>query len=408
MTGRWPAHPRPRDGESLTSWFARTARANGASPAAWFAFIHGRFHSAVDLDMREDGRLWDVLSERTGHGDAAAIRAMTLLDVSRRLGPRAAGRWVLSASRRASRPKARWCPRCLAQDDAPYLRRCWRLEWVLWCPNDGVRLRDACPTCAAPLDLRQLHWRAPFASCWRCGEGLARGSACDESAEPAVVRDATREALVALDTPSCDFGAVWGLQRWIERLKPAGRVELLRALNVPAEPVAADAHERNALTFALAWRLASWPDLADVTRRFQVTFNAATRRLCPVSLAGLRQPSDSAARRRDRIRARVFATAERLRAQGAPATVDRVAFEAGVSLETIHHLERSVGEIATGAENVALKVDDAIEALRQRGAAVTVSGVRRELVRRGVAPEARVLRSLVYRARETALRPTGP
>ncbi|MFO0601692.1 MAG: hypothetical protein U0324_00900 [Polyangiales bacterium] len=172
--------------------------------------------------------------------------------------------------------------------------------------------------------------------------------------------------------------------------------------------MAADAHERNALTFALAWRLASWPDLADVTRRFQVTFNAATRRLCPVSLAGLRQPSDSAARRRDRIRARVFATAERLRAQGAPATVDRVAFEAGVSLETIHHLERSVGEIATGAENVALKVDDAIEALRQRGAAVTVSGVRRELVRRGVAPEARVLRSLVYRARETALRPTGP
>lgn len=49
-----------------------------------------------------------------------------------------------------------YCSRCL--DERPvYLRRLWRLEFVVSCPRHGALLRDACPICDAPFIPHRYH-----------------------------------------------------------------------------------------------------------------------------------------------------------------------------------------------------------------------------------------------------------
>ena len=43
------------------------------------------------------------------------------------------------------------CVKCLAEDDAPYFRRKWRLAFVTICTRHQIELTDRCPTCAAPI-----------------------------------------------------------------------------------------------------------------------------------------------------------------------------------------------------------------------------------------------------------------
>lgn len=397
-------HPQPQAGESLTSWLTRLARANASSLSSWLAAERGTFAPRTDDDRRDAPALWSLLAERAAvEGGALAVRALTLLDVEATFGRRAASRWLLSTDRRGGRFKARWCPACVAEDEEPYLRRCWRLEWVLWCPRDGARLRDACCACGAALDVQRVRWADPLLSCWRCEAPLADRSLAADSC-PGFVREAVREALIELAPGSrgtAEFGAVERLQAWIERLDPAHQLEFFPPGVPPDVGVGAGDPEYAAITFALAWHLIRSSDrLSQFAARFQVAFNRATTDPCPPCLAPLRRPPDSAALRRERMRARLSLSQSRLRARGAQVSRPSVAFEAGVSVAAVEHFERDTQEAVASADATPeALVAETVATLQRRGAPTTVASVRRELSRRGSVLEARRLRALVYATR---------
>ncbi len=64
---RWPGRPALLPDESVASWFARTAAANGLRPADLYRIVQpGEDHNPGDLDRYADIHLIDRLAERTG------------------------------------------------------------------------------------------------------------------------------------------------------------------------------------------------------------------------------------------------------------------------------------------------------------------------------------------------------
>lgn len=51
-----------------------------------------------------------------------------------------------------------YCPCCLIEDQGkPYFRRYWRLAFLTCCPFHSTQLKDCCPNCEKPIDLKHLH-----------------------------------------------------------------------------------------------------------------------------------------------------------------------------------------------------------------------------------------------------------
>ena len=92
---------------------------------------------------------------------------------------------------RRARTRAAWlqfCPLCLADDQAPYFRKDWRLATTIVCARHRRRLLDRCPICAqglAPLDQAAL---SPLTICATCSFDLRRAKA------PRLSADARRAA----------------------------------------------------------------------------------------------------------------------------------------------------------------------------------------------------------------------
>lgn len=58
-------------------------------------------------------------------------------------------------------PIYRYCPKCLAEDAQPFIRRNWRLEYYVVCRKHHIVLRDRCPHCMVHIDPTHLNsrWR---------------------------------------------------------------------------------------------------------------------------------------------------------------------------------------------------------------------------------------------------------
>lgn len=94
-------------------------------------------------------------SPRTAIDDALALGKTLLSD------PAYACLTVDIAQDGQQEPIYRYCPRCLAEDAQPFIRRSWRLAYSVVCHKHHIVLRDCCPHCMARIDLTYLKsiWR---------------------------------------------------------------------------------------------------------------------------------------------------------------------------------------------------------------------------------------------------------
>lgn len=190
-SGLLPVRPRPFSDELFSSWLLRLCHAN----AQRLPYFTGRLTGDANFWTRDPDRFLrpgviDTLSEATGL-DADAIEALTLREFGQRLlpalPPKAQVRWITPLNKRGYRcalPGLAYCPLCL--QEAPYLRRFWRLSFVTLCERHGIPLLDVCPACAAPYapqrhDLGRgrdwtRHAAPPFGLCAACGAEVGRSS----------------------------------------------------------------------------------------------------------------------------------------------------------------------------------------------------------------------------------------
>src|SRR5208283_4977293 len=72
----WPGHPRLLPEESFSSWFSRTAAANGLRPADLFRIVQpDGLRVASDLDRYADLPFIDIMAEHTGQDRDALVQA---------------------------------------------------------------------------------------------------------------------------------------------------------------------------------------------------------------------------------------------------------------------------------------------------------------------------------------------
>lgn len=184
----WDHRPRPREDESFTSWFVRTAKANCADAPRLFEILlelkpgSAKKIEVLEVDRALKGELAAELEPHVGLG-CAELEGVGLPDPTgdiKRLG------WTF-----LTRPTVspRYCPLCLETDAEPYFRSSWHLPFVTVCPRHEILLRDRCPHCSAPIHYWESPWNRPIVTCSQCLKPLTTGiSFLPRARDPAALR----------------------------------------------------------------------------------------------------------------------------------------------------------------------------------------------------------------------------
>lgn len=176
-TGRWPIMVAPRPDEWLPGWLIRFGAANGVPAHALGALLGlGSGNWALSIECGMSPAIASAIETASGLS-AALLLALVRPNSDRilTLAPRA----KVSAST-VGRREATWlqlCPRCLAEDEAPYLRSDWRLATRLICERHSRRLIDRCPACRQGFAVCDAASLRPFITCTTCGRDLRSVSA---------------------------------------------------------------------------------------------------------------------------------------------------------------------------------------------------------------------------------------
>ena len=177
----WPIPVELLPDETLTSWLARCALAQGCTPVALTGSLWPAWRIwTIDADRGIPAERRDELGRATGVA-ADAIGAAALEPIGYRVAghrpkDQAAWPWITTLGRRGERTSARqYCPRCLDEDTTPHYRLDWRLAWHTGCATHGCTSSDRCPNCNTAQHLHQLRADARHvAVCAACGEDLRR------------------------------------------------------------------------------------------------------------------------------------------------------------------------------------------------------------------------------------------
>lgn len=173
----WPGRPTLLPGEVFSSWFARTAAANGLSPVKLYgAAMPGAYRYTRDLDRYIEPHLLDNLAEHTGvpkqrllggtlarwagkvfEADDGFAKLQWLPVAGGEDGQRSFGQQV--------------CPACLREDAQPHLRSIWRLAFVTTCDRHRQHLVDRCPDCGEPIQVIRAGLKEAV-RCWKCQADL--------------------------------------------------------------------------------------------------------------------------------------------------------------------------------------------------------------------------------------------
>jgi hypothetical protein len=176
----WRLPLRPFEDELLSSWIVRAARKCADSPHTFASHVWGQLPVWTrDVDRcllpKALGTLADHLGVTRDQATSTSLR-----EFAERLGcsnPMSAGYIpgllpVGIYHRLRRRFGQQYCPVCLSTDMTPYMRREWRLAFVYGCQQHRCLLRDACPTCDAPLAIHRSPGLA-LERCSNCGGHLA-------------------------------------------------------------------------------------------------------------------------------------------------------------------------------------------------------------------------------------------
>lgn len=182
-----PVHPRPLEGELLSSWLLRTARANGLPLSRFTHMVIGDcdlWRKGINRFISE-GQL-QALAEKTGVPFDTLWR-MSIRSMAERIAVSEAGRscsaWLLPASpyqERQGRSALQFCPYCFREECVAYYQLYWRLAFVTACVEHKRQLVSRCPRCRSVVvffrrDLlkKGATCEHPITICWECGFDLA-------------------------------------------------------------------------------------------------------------------------------------------------------------------------------------------------------------------------------------------
>jgi hypothetical protein len=276
--------PRLQCGETLSSLLLRTAHNHSATAHEFCTLLWpGQHFWTRDIDRTASSGLVKSVSEVLGI-EATTLHQSTLPPLAKAFGfeisDRGIQRGILPVGvfhRIRRRYGQQYCPRCLAIRPH-YLRRMWRLEFLVSCPVHSIRLRDACPHCGAPF----IPHRAEALSTLRCHQCTLLLTECENDEGDNNARKLQDTILSALGTMLPDAGdlsaesevntrlealsSAVGIRRFadgIDRLSRLAHNQLVKKHrgcvgNGVAWSLSRTADRERAMSFVASW-LFDWP-----------------------------------------------------------------------------------------------------------------------------------------------------
>ena len=175
----------PYKDETLTSWIIRNAIANGSEPRS-FAIAIFKKDSTWYQDIDRHLPLEKVMQlSKLCSLSPEEIRALTLESFIQRLSHKSHednpySKWQLitpMGAKGAIRINGFYfCPKCLAEDDI-YLKKEWKLAWVIACPKHKNLLVLTCELCGQVFSPHKVTYEQPsIYICTNCGFDLRNSS----------------------------------------------------------------------------------------------------------------------------------------------------------------------------------------------------------------------------------------
>jgi transposase len=280
---RLPGQVTPLPSEALASWLLRYAEPFGLAPEdLLLRTAEAELAGRGDWCRRPHSALIERLAQATG------IDPTTIADMTLWSGDQASddmrdrfswSRFQAALPANGQRRRIAVCPRCLAEDETPYVRRDWTVGWATICPDHAVVLMGDCPECGYKLRLSALSSREYFAPdrCPRCAFRL--GTASPREAHAAVI-DMHRQLQQARSNGAFELpgqgpipwpvamalfdvllGAVWIDTRPVARRRLFTRIEG----DFGRDALGKDLTGSYEGLMILAWILAEWPDRVRTT-----------------------------------------------------------------------------------------------------------------------------------------------
>ena len=208
---QWPIPVALEPDESITSWLAGCALAQGCTPTTLTSTLWRGWRCwTTDADRGIPRERLPALCSASGVVAeaiaAAALGPIACRVVGRDSKAQSAWAWIVARGRPGTgAPATPYCPACLRGDSRPHYRIGWRLAWHTGCAEHGVTLAERCPYCAKAQQLRHLPAQARDAAmCASCGRDLR-----DAVARPCLA-DALAFQQAGDEVARADRGPVFG------------------------------------------------------------------------------------------------------------------------------------------------------------------------------------------------------
>lgn len=153
----WPIHPKPKEGELLSSWITRLARANHLATADFCKIILPEKRTTLkEIDRIYNAEMMQVLADGAGVPIERVWETSLLSEEGYVFSHRSYGttEWI-SPTAAVNGIKGNgmvYCPQCLDSDAEPYYRKDWRFVFNPVCPTHRAFLRYGCQSCDKPYN----------------------------------------------------------------------------------------------------------------------------------------------------------------------------------------------------------------------------------------------------------------
>lgn len=249
----WPIRYRPLPDELLSSWLVRLAHGHGLKVQTLCNLTFGNRHQVWNRDIDRLAPMW-LITELCRRTDTPldVAWATTLRTYEGWLYPRyrASGvlQWILMLNmyhRKRQGYGMQFCPRCLAADPVPYLRRSWRVAFNTVCDRHGNLLAERCPACGEAVAIHRISMVRPdaldetsLAYCYSCEFDLRTTPALLPSAYEASSADLLHSLRNTLLTMPSDQ-ETWKLDQY-QVMHQICRIMTTRSARVRLREFAAD------------------------------------------------------------------------------------------------------------------------------------------------------------------------
>jgi len=170
--------PAIRPDEALSGWIISAAAAHRVSPVELLRAWRYPIRNAYEADFSRRIPPLSTMASLSLVSPTALARAhrasQTLLGDPR---------YACFSQRTDGSYIQRYCPRCLATEDVPYLKQKWRLDYQFLCEKHLCLLLDQCPSCGKLIDQLALSTRRArigsqslFSSCPYCRTALSKAA----------------------------------------------------------------------------------------------------------------------------------------------------------------------------------------------------------------------------------------